>query len=90
MKPQNKQMHCRISPTRACNPCGWLYNENLPYIIVFCRPARSFVFGIHVDLTVFYIQGLLLHVLVIELNMTAAASVLPQIALWFLNRTHSV
>ena len=24
-KPQNKQMHCRISPRRACM---WLYNEN--------------------------------------------------------------
>ena len=21
-KPQNKQMHGRISPVRACNPCG--------------------------------------------------------------------
>ena len=23
MKPQNKQMHCRISPRRTCNPCGY-------------------------------------------------------------------
>ena len=23
MKPQNKQMHCQISPRRACNPCGY-------------------------------------------------------------------
>ena len=22
-KPQNKQMHGRISPRRACNPCGY-------------------------------------------------------------------
>ena len=22
-KPQNKEMHCRISPRRACNPCGY-------------------------------------------------------------------
>ena len=22
MKPQNKQMHCQISPRRACNPIG--------------------------------------------------------------------
>ena len=21
--PQNRQMHCRISPRRACNPCGY-------------------------------------------------------------------
>ena len=21
-KPQNKQMHCQISPRRTCNPCG--------------------------------------------------------------------
>ena len=23
MKPQNKQMHCQISPRRTCNPCGY-------------------------------------------------------------------
>ena len=23
MKPQNKQMHCQISPRRVCNPCGY-------------------------------------------------------------------
>ena len=23
MKPRNKQMHCCISPRRACNPCGY-------------------------------------------------------------------
>ena len=23
MKPQNKQMHCRFSPRRTCNPCGY-------------------------------------------------------------------
>ena len=23
MKPQNKQMHCRISPRSSCNPCGY-------------------------------------------------------------------
>ena len=22
-KPQNKQMHCQISPRRECNPCGY-------------------------------------------------------------------
>ena len=22
-KPQNKQMHCQISPRNACNPCGY-------------------------------------------------------------------
>ena len=22
-KPQNKQMHCQISPRRMCNPCGY-------------------------------------------------------------------
>ena len=22
-KPQNKQMHCQISPRRVCNPCGY-------------------------------------------------------------------
>ena len=23
MKPQNKQMHCRLSPRRMCNPGGY-------------------------------------------------------------------
>ena len=23
MKPQNKQMHCRISPRRMCHSCGY-------------------------------------------------------------------
>ena len=23
MKPQNKQMHCQISPRRVCHPCGY-------------------------------------------------------------------
>ena len=26
-KPQNKQMHCRISPRRTCNPCGYSMNR---------------------------------------------------------------
>ena len=29
MKPQNKQMHCRISSRRTCNPC--CYTVKLSY-----------------------------------------------------------
>ena len=32
MKPQNKQMNYQISPRRACNPCGYTFNENQFYI----------------------------------------------------------
>ena len=37
MKPQNKQMDCRITPRRTCNPCGyamkisWRYHWLLIY-----------------------------------------------------------
>ena len=31
MKPQNKQMHCRISPTRTHNPCGYTMKIGLKY-----------------------------------------------------------
>ena len=31
MKPQNKQMHCRISPRRTCNPCGYTMKISFLY-----------------------------------------------------------
>ena len=31
MKPQNKQMHGRISPRRACNPCGYTMKMSSRY-----------------------------------------------------------
>ena len=31
MKPQNKRMHCRISPRRACNPCGYTMKMSSRY-----------------------------------------------------------
>ena len=31
MKPQNKQMHCRISPRRTCNPCGYTMKMSSRY-----------------------------------------------------------
>ena len=30
-KPQNKQMHGRISPTRACNPRGYTMKMSFKY-----------------------------------------------------------
>ena len=31
MKPQNKQMHCPLSPKRMCNPCGYTMKINSRY-----------------------------------------------------------
>ena len=33
-KPQNKQMHCRISPRRTCNPCGYSMKISSRYNIL--------------------------------------------------------
>ena len=30
-KPQNKQMHCPISPRRTCNPCGYTMKMSSRY-----------------------------------------------------------
>ena len=44
MKPQNKQMHCRISPGRTCNPCGYTMK-------ISCRYQRLLIYDVKIRTT---------------------------------------
>ena len=78
MKPQNKPMHCRISPRSTCNPCGYTMKISSRYHRLFIYEVKRttkidgmgpFNYSLLALLLVVFIPSKTIHLMIITLGL---------------------